>query len=85
MEKVEFAKMMGQVKFHASIMVKGVTRTLYGALVAGLICIAVYGFVQLTSEAGYTAVCDFIASTATLVVAFCNIYVMGGKKRGAKK
>ena len=56
----------------------------YGALVAGLLAIAVYGFISIKGEAGYVAVFDFIASTATMLVALCNMYVMGGKKVSKK-
>lgn len=73
-----------QVKFHAGIVLKGFVRTIYGALVAGLLAIAVYGFICIRGEAGYIAVFDFIAACATLTVAVCNMYVMGGKKRGKK-
>ncbi len=72
------------VKFHGSIVLKGFARTIYGALVAGLLGIAIYGFISIRSEAGYIAVFDFIAACATLAVAVCNLYVMGGKKRGKK-
>ena len=73
-----------QVKFHGSVALKGFVRMVYGALVAGLLAIAVYGFINIKGEAGYVAVFDFIASAATLFVVIINVYAMGGK-RGAKK
>lgn len=73
-----------QVKFHAGIVLKGFARTIYGALVAGLLAIAIYGFISIRSEAGYIAVFDFIAACATLTVAVCNLYVMGGKRKRGK-
>lgn len=85
MKKVNFNKVLGQVKFHSSIVLKGFIRTVYGALVAGLLAVAVYGFISINGEAGYVAVGDFVASTATLVVAMFNVYCMGMKKRGGKK
>ena len=85
MKKFNFNKILGQVKFHSSIVLKGFIRTIYGALVAGLLAIAVYGFISIRGEAGYLAVGDFVASTATLVVAMWNVYAMGMKKRGGKK
>ena len=85
MEKVDFSKVLKDIKFHASVLARGFARTLYGALVAGLLAVAVYGFILIKSETGYLAVCDFIASTATLAVAMSNMYVMGKKKRGGKK
>ena len=72
------------VKFHAKIAWRGFCRTLYGSVVAGLIALAIYGFVSVTTETGWTAVCDFIASCATLVVALSNMYFMGCRKKGTK-
>lgn len=84
MEAVQIKKAWKEFKFHAKIAWRGFYRSLYGAAVAGLIAMAVYGFVSLTTETGWTAVCDFIASCATLVVALSNMYWMGGRKKGAK-
>lgn len=84
MEVVQIKKAWKTVKFHAKIAWRGFYRTLYGAAVAGLIALAIYGFVSVTTETGWTAVCDFIASCATLIVAMCNMYLMGGRKNGAK-
>ena len=83
MEAVQIKKAWNAVKFHTKIAWRGFCRTLYGSAVAGLIAMAVYGFVSVTNESGWTAVCDFIASCATLVVALLNMYVMGCKKKGA--
>lgn len=85
MEAVQIKKAWATVKFHAKIALRGFYRTLYGASVAGLIALAVYGFVYVTTETGWTAVCDFIASCATLVVALLNMYLMGGRKKGGAK
>jgi hypothetical protein len=84
MEAVQIKKAWKAVKFHAKVAWRGFFRTLYGAAVAGLIAMAVYGFVSVTTETGWAAVCDFIASCATLVVALSNMYLMGGRKRSAK-
>lgn len=84
MEAVQIKKAWKTFKFHAKIAWRGFCRTVYGALVAGLIALAVYGFVSLTTETGWTAVFDFIASCATIVVALSNMYLMGGRKKGAK-
>lgn len=85
MEAVQIKKAWATVKFHAKIAWRGFYRTLYGAAVAGLIALAVYGFAYVTTETGWTAVCDFIASCATLVVALLNMYLMGGRKKGGAK
>ena len=84
MEAVQSKKAWKAVKFHAKIAWRGLYRTLYGAAVAGLVALAIYGFVSVTTETGWTAVCDFIASCATLVVALANMYWMGCNKKGAK-
>ena len=85
MSNVNFGKVLKQVKFHAGVVARGLARTLYGTVVAGLIAVAIYGFILIKSEGGYAAVFDFIAACATLVVALANAYVLGSKKRGAKK
>lgn len=85
MDAVQIKKAWEVVKFHTKIAWRGFYRTLYGAAVAGLIAMAIYGFVSVTTETGWTAVCDFIASCATLVVALLNMYLMGGRKKGGAK
>ena len=85
MKKVNFDKVLKKAKFHADIMLRGLARTLYGSLIAGLIAFAVYGFVLIQKEGGYAAVFDFIAACATLTVALANAYVLGNKRRGGKK
>ena len=86
MEAVQIKKAWKTFKFHAKIAWRGFYRTLYGATVAGLFAMATYGFISISSEDGWTAVCDFIATLAMLVVAFANVYVIGGGacKRGRK-
>ena len=84
MEAVQIKKAWKAVKFHTKIAWRGFYRALYGAAVAGLIALAIYGFVSVTTETGWTAVCDFIASCATLVVALLNMYLLGARKRGKK-
>ncbi len=81
---MDYKKIWELVKFHGGIALKGFIRTIYGALVAGLVACAVYGFINIGGEAGYAAVCDFIVSTAAMFIALVNVYAMGGK-RGAKK
>lgn len=85
MKKVDMKKVLKQVTFHASVVLRGLGRTLYGALIAGLIAFAVYGFVLIKSEGGYAAVFDFVGSCATMILALANAYVLGCKKRGGKK
>lgn len=84
MEAVQIKKAWKAVKFHAKIAFRGFCRTMYGAAVAGLFALAVYGFISVASETGWTAVCDFVASCATLIVAMANMYLIGVRKNGAK-
>jgi FtsH-binding integral membrane protein len=84
MDATQIKKAWKAVNFHAKIAWRGFYRTVYGALVAGLVAMAIYGFVSVTTETGWTAVCDFIASCATLLVALSNMYLMGGRKKCAK-
>lgn len=85
METVQIKNAWEAVSIHAKIAWRGFCRTLYGAAVAGLIAMAIYGFASVTTETGWTAVCDFVASCATLVVALSNMYLMGGRKKGSAK
>ena len=85
MDKVKIHNILANASFHASILLKGLARTLYGSLIAGLIGVSFYGFVSIANEDGYLAVFDFIASVATIVVAVCNMYCLGLKKRSGKK
>lgn len=72
------------VSRHGKILLKGFLRMVYGALTAGLFALAIYGFAIITTESGWTAVCEFIAATATAVVALSCMYSQGGsRKRGA--
>ena len=74
-----------QVKTHSMTFLRGIGRTLYGAFITGLIATSIYGFLLIGQEDGYAAVFDFIASCAVLVVALCNAYLLGGKRKGGKK
>ena len=79
---VAFAK----VKFHARILCRGFLRTVYGALIAGLIAMAIYGFVSASKEAGWDAVFDYVVSAVLLLESIGNMYFMGRlKKNGGTK
>lgn len=84
MEAVQIKKAWKSVKFHAKAAWRGFCRTLCGAAIAGLIAMAVYGFVSVTNESGWVAVWDFVASCATLLVALSNMYWVGTSKKGGK-
>ena len=79
--KMAFAK----AKFHARILWRGFLRTVYGALIAGLIAMAIYGFVSAQNEVGLDAVFDYVVSTVLLIEALGNMYFMGRRKNGGTK
>lgn len=85
MNKEKIKNFANQFAFHAGIAIRGFAKTLWGALVAGMVGIAVYGFSAAGKESGYLAVGDFVTSCATLAVALLNIYQMGRKRKGGKK
>lgn len=84
MKDGKFGDVLKHIKFHTCILVRGISRALYGTLVAGLFVVAVMGFVLVTIDSGYTAVFDFVAACATLAVALGSLYLLGCN-RGAKK
>lgn len=84
MEAIKIKKAWKKFKAHARIAFRGFCRMLYGAMAAGLIVLAVYGFVCIRTETGWAAVSDFITACATLVVGLLNMYIMGGRNKGAK-
>ena len=75
--KIAFAKF----KFHARILWRGFLRTGYGALIAGLIAMAIYGFVSARNEAGWEEVFDYIVSTVLMIESLGNMYFIGRLKK----
>lgn len=74
-----------RAKFHARILWRGFLRTVYGALIAGLIAMAIYGFVSASKEAGWDAVFDYIVSAVLLIEAIGNMHFMGRRNNGGTK
>lgn len=81
----EIKSVVKAIAVHGKILWKGFIRMVFGTLTAGLFALATYGFVLITSEEGWTAVCEFIAASATMIVALSCMYSMGGTKKGAKR
>ena len=82
----DFKSVIKCVRYHGKCLLKGFARMMYGSGTAGLFAMAIYGFVMIPTETGWTAICDFVASTATLAVAVTCMYAQGaGVKRGAKR
>ena len=85
MEAVRIKLAFAKFKFHARILWRGFLRTVYGALIACLIAMAIYGFVSAQNEAGWEAVFDYIVSTVLMSESIGNMYFMGRwKKNGAR-
>lgn len=85
MEAVQIKKAWKAFKFHTKIAWRGFCKMVYGTATASLVALALFGFVSVTEESGWTAVFDFVASCAMMSVAFILMYVFGcGRKKGAK-
>ena len=85
MEAVHIKMAFAKVKFHLRIMWRGFCRTVYGALIAGLIAMAIYGFVSARNEAGWEEVFDYVVSAVLLIESIGNMYFIGRlKKNGAR-
>lgn len=82
----EFKSVIKCIRYHGKILLRGFLRMMYGALTAGLFALAIGGFIMITTESGWVAVSEFIASICTAFVAVINMYAQGGGvKKGAKK
>lgn len=83
---INFKKMSRQIGYHGQILFKGFIKMLYGAAMAGLIALAIYGYAMIPAEGGYAAVSDFLVCTCLVCIAVGGIYLMGGSgKKEAKK
>lgn len=85
MRKVNYRNIVERIKFHSFVVLRGFIRTTFGAITAGMIGLAIYGFIMIESESGYLAVFDFVGSCALVIVAMCNVYLMGGKRHGGAR
>lgn len=82
---INVKRFMKNVRFHGLVLLKGMMRMLFGTATAGLLALAIYGFVMVGTEDGYMAVGDFLVSMATVAVVGICMYAMGCGKKGAKK
>ena len=85
MEAERIKMTFANVKFHARILWRGFLRTVYGAMIAGLIAMAIYGFVSAQNEAGWEEVFDYIVSAVLLIEAIGNIHFIGRRNNGGTK
>ena len=82
MEATQIKRALANAKFRLRIMWRGFCRTVYGTAVAGLIAIAIYGFISVTTKTGWVAVLMFIGSCAVLMIALMHMYSIGHGKSG---
>lgn len=80
-QELRFRKAVSRLAYHGKILLRGVAKTLYGTMVAGLVGLSVYGFVMIPTEGGYTAVCEFVVASLTLGMAIGAMYAFGGRCR----
>ena len=85
MKKRELKVILRSICRHGRILMRGMWRTVYSTLVAGLAALAVIAFAAIPGEQGYVAVTDFIAAVSTMAVALVCIYCLGEKPRKTKK
>lgn len=85
MEAARIKMAFARFKFHSRILWRGFFRTVYGSLIAGLIAMAIYGFVSAQKEVGLEAVFDYIVSAVLLIEALGNMYFMGRRNNGGTK
>lgn len=77
MSKRDLDKTLRCICHHGKILLRGLGRTAYSAMVAGLLGMAVMAFAAIPGEQGYAAVQDFVAGTATAMMAMICIYCSG--------
>ena len=85
MEAVQIKRALANAKFHLWVMWRGFCRTVYGASVAGLVAMAIYGFISVSKGTGWTAVFDFVSACVNMAVALANMYLMGERKKDRKR
>lgn len=79
--KKRTCEILKHIKFHTCILARGIFRMLHGTLIAGLFVMSILGFILVTSDDGYAAVCDFVISCITLMIALGNTYWIGIKRK----
>ena len=85
MEEVRIKKILVNTKFHLLVMWRGFCKTVYGALIAGLVAMAIYGFASAQKEVGWDAVFDYIVASVLLIKALGNMYFIGRINNGGTK
>ena len=85
MEAARIKVALTRAKFHARILWRGFLRTVYGALIAGLIAMAIYGLVSAQNEVGWEKVFDYIVSAVLLLESIGNMYFIGRLKNNGSR
>ena len=83
MDAVRIKRALANAKFNLQIMWRGFCKVIYGTVVTGLIAIAIYFFVSITTKTGWAAVWRFIVACVFLSEGIGNMYFMGRKKTGS--
>ena len=83
MEATQIKMALANAKFHLRIMWRGFCRVIYGTVVTGLIAMAIYDFVSVTTKTGWAAVWRFIVACVFLTEGLINMYFIGHKRIGA--
>ena len=82
---MNFKEVMQLIGYHSTVVLRGLVKVLYGTATAGLMGLAMYGFLAIGRESGWTAVCDFVVAIGSLAVALTCTYAFGCKrKKGAR-
>ena len=66
------------IGIHCKIALKGLARMIFGTGTTGILALAIYGFITVSDESGWGAVCDFVAASALLFMGLICMYVQGG-------
>jgi hypothetical protein len=69
------------ISSHCKIALKGLARMIFGTGTTGILALAIYGFITVSDESGWSAVCDFVAASALLFMGLICMYVQGGSGR----
>lgn len=85
MNRNEMICLMRAAGHHAKVFWKGLLRTAVGAMTAGMMVLAVYGYAAIPSEGGYAAVGEFMVATMVLMMAIACMYAMGGRGKRVRK
>lgn len=79
--KWKLIRVWRMIRYHSVVMIRGVAKMLYGTAASGFLGLAVYRFLEVSRECGWTAVCNFIAASLIMIMALTGVYVFGCKRK----